>query len=244
MLPKPSLVLQVKLVPSQYSEAAAAEIKRSFMYQAQSIVSEAPEPEQAEGNVMRLSIRLMKPYWNREEAGAEELWRASFMPWLTNITRNMSTAMHNFNTVAHPAGSGNVTYEWADYDFGPHGILRVKVDDENRLPSCAPQLCDRLRDLAASGELGDEVGLVRAPSRESLEAQRRAYAEELAAYEEAKAAYDEALAAAEAEEACADDDAAASLEAPVPPAPFALNYDEWAIERTDGTVSLLHSQRA
>ncbi|WP_418995221.1 hypothetical protein [Adlercreutzia equolifaciens] len=37
MLPKPSLVLQVKLSPEEYSEAAAAEIKRSYMYLAQSL---------------------------------------------------------------------------------------------------------------------------------------------------------------------------------------------------------------
>ena len=119
MLPKPSLVLQVRLRPEEYSDTAAAEIKRSYMYLAQSVVSELDEDERAEGNLMRLNVRLMKPFWDASDPAAEQLWRASFMPWLVNATRNMSTAMHNYNTVLHPLGAGNVTYQWADFDFAP-----------------------------------------------------------------------------------------------------------------------------
>ena len=119
MLPKPSLVLQVRLRPEEYSDTAAAEIKRSYMYLAQSVVSELDEGERAEGNLMRLNVRLMKPFWDASDPAAEQLWRASFMPWLVNATRNMSTAMHNYNTVLHPLGAGNVTYQWADFDFAP-----------------------------------------------------------------------------------------------------------------------------
>lgn len=119
MLPKPSLVLQVRLRPEEYSDTAAAEIKRSYMYLAQSVVSELDEGERAEGNLMRLNVRLMKPFWDVSDPAAEQLWRASFMPWLVNATRNMSTAMHNYNTVLHPLGAGNVTYQWADFDFAP-----------------------------------------------------------------------------------------------------------------------------
>lgn len=65
MLPKPSLVLQVRLRPEEYSDTAAAEIKRSYMYLAQSVVSELDEGERAEGNLMRLNVRLMKPFGMR-----------------------------------------------------------------------------------------------------------------------------------------------------------------------------------
>ncbi|MEC4273028.1 hypothetical protein VJ923_07645 [Adlercreutzia sp. R25] len=188
MLPKPSLVLQVKLLPEDYSEAQAAEIKRSYMYLAQSVVSELPEDERAEGNLMRLNVRLMKPYWNPADDGAQKLWGESFMPWLANATRNMSTAMHNFNTVPHPLGSGNVTYEWADFDFAPNAVLRVKMDDENRIPSAAPAFCDAVRSLCAEGVLGEDVVRVRIPSLASLEAQKAAYEEELRQFRAARAA--------------------------------------------------------
>ena len=108
MLPKPSLVLQVRLRPEEYSDTAAAEIKRSYMYLAQSVVSELDEGERAEGNLMRLNVRLMKPFWDASDPAAEQLWRASFMPWLVNATRNMSTAMHNYNTLPAPRGCSTV----------------------------------------------------------------------------------------------------------------------------------------
>lgn len=188
MLPKPSLVLQVKLMPEDYSEAAAAEIKRSYMYIAQSVVSELAEGERADGNVMRLSVRLMRPHWSPAEEGAEELWRLSFMPWLANITRNMSTAMHNYNTVLHPLGSGNVTYQWADYDFAPNAVIRVKMDDENRLPAEAPALIDKVRSLMAEGSFAEGAALIRMPSKASLAAQHEAHEEALRQYRAAKAA--------------------------------------------------------
>ncbi|MEC4183565.1 hypothetical protein VJ918_01965 [Adlercreutzia sp. R21] len=214
MLPKPSLVLQVKLLPEDYSEAQAAEIKRSYMYLAQSVVSELPEDERAEGNLMRLNVRLMKPYWNPADDGAQKLWGESFMPWLANAVRNMSTAMHNFNTVLHPLGSGNVAYEWADFDFAPNAVLRVKMDEENRIPSAAPAFCDKVRSLCAEGVLGEDVVRVRIPSLASLEAQKAAYEEELRQFREARAAEEAVACALDADadpEAVAD---ATEFEAP------------------------------
>lgn len=204
MLPKPSLVLQVKLSPEEYSEAAAAEIKRSYMYLAQSLVAELDEDERAEGNLMRLNVRLMKPFWDPSDPEAETLWQASFMPWLANAARNMSTAMHNYNTVLHPLGAGNVTYQWADFDFAPHAVLRLKVDDENRIPSAAPALCDKVRALAAEGAFGEDVARIRIPSRASIAAQKAAFEEEQARY---RAAQNEAF------EEIAEDDVEADARA-------------------------------
>lgn len=265
MLPKPSLVLQVRLNPEDFSEAQAAEIKRSYMYLAQSLVSELGEDELGEGNLMRLNVRLMKPFWNPAEEGADELWHLSFMPWLANATRNMSTAMHNYNTVLHPIGAGNVTYEWADFDFAPHAILRLKVDDENRIPAAAPKLCDRVRELAAVGAFDEDVALIRIPSRASIAAQEEAFAEELRRYREALAAYE----AAEAEMAASADGAEASDAAtPAEPAEaemaaesggaevpgeaagapsepvFELDYAVWGLEHADGTVVEFDSRTA
>lgn len=219
MLPKPSLVLQVRLRPEEYSDTAAAEIKRSYMYLAQSVVSELDEGERAEGNLMRLNVRLMKPFWDASDPAAEQLWRASFMPWLVNATRNMSTAMHNYNTVLHPLGAGNVTYQWADFDFAPHAVLRLKVDDENRIPSEAPALCDKVRTLAAEGVFDENVARIRIPSRVSIAAQKVAFEEEQARYRAALAAQNEAAEAAEeiladGAEADAQAEAAGSVEEP------------------------------
>lgn len=240
MLPKPSLVLQVGLVPECYSEAAVAEIKRSYMYLAQSVVRGLEGDEASEGNLMRLSIRLMKPYWDASDAAAQQLWDRSFMPWLANAARNMSTAMHNYNTVLHPLGCGMVEYGWADFDFGPNGVLRVKVDDENRITPEAPLLCDRFRALSGQGSFGQGVRLVRTPSVASLETQRQAA-------EEARRAAAQAAEDAPAQEdgACqpeGDQDAAEAPQADLPcPAPV-LDFSQWGIEYEDGSVEELDSR--
>ena len=192
MLPKPSLVLQVRLRPEEYSDTAAAEIKRSYMYLAQSVVSELDEGERAEGNLMRLNVRLMKPFWDASDPAAEQLWRASFMPWLVNATRNMSTAMHNYNTVLHPLGAQRCLPVGPEPSTSPpNAALRLKVDDENRIPSEAPALCDKVRTLAAEGVFDENVARIRIPSRASLAAQEAAFEEEQARYRAALAAQDE-----------------------------------------------------
>lgn len=220
---------------------------------------------------MRLNVRLMKPHWNPADAEAQQLWSESFMPWLANATRNMSTAMHNFNTVLHPLGSGNVTYKWADFDFSPNAVLRVKMDDENRIPSAAPAFCDTVRSLCAEGVLGEDVVRVRIPSLASLEAQKAAYEEELRQFREARAAEEaaecapaadatefevpaDADTAAEAVDAAGDrGDAGADEVEPAPAADeaaatavsepvFTLDYAIWGIEKADGTVVELDSR--
>ncbi|NHM13231.1 hypothetical protein [Xiamenia xianingshaonis] len=200
MLVKPSLVLQVKLVGSDWSEACAAEVKRSYMYIAQSIVSELGEDEAEDGNVMRLSIRLMRSYWDPTDPKSQELWEASMMPWLVNATRNLSTAMHNYNTVRHPMGAGNLIYEWADYDFGANALIRVKVDAENRITGYMPAIANEVRTLLHEGALGEGVAMIRVPSRASWKAQVQAAREAQRQAAEAAAAA-EAQAAEQAEPA-------------------------------------------
>ena len=85
-----------------------------------------------------------------------------------------------------------MTYQWADFDFAPHAVLRLKVDDENRIPSEAPAFCDKARTLTAEGAFGENVARVRIPSRASIAAQEAAFEEEQARYRAALAAQNEA----------------------------------------------------
>lgn len=172
MLVRPSLVLQVKLLPEDYSDDTAEEIKRCCIYQAQALVSELAEDECSDGNVMRLSIRLMRPYWDASDPKAQELWDGVMPQWLRNMTRNISNIMHNYNTVRHPGDADNIEYNWVDFEFGAHALLRIKVDGENRITPQAPELAQTARRLANEGAFGDgEVALIRIPSAVSYERQ-------------------------------------------------------------------------
>ncbi len=175
MLVRPSLVLQVKLQPESYSDVVAEEIKRSFIYLAQPLVKQALPEEAAEGNVMRLSIRLIKPYWDIHDPEACELWDSVMPRWLRNVVRNMSVAMHNFNNVNHPEGCGRIYYDWVDFDFGRNVLIRVKTDGENRIVEDMPRMIEQVRYLMNNGAFADKsVSMIRMPSRKSYETQLKA----------------------------------------------------------------------
>ncbi len=173
---RPSLILQAMLVPEEYNDATAREIKRSYMHIAQSIVKELPAEEENEGNIMQFRIRMMKPYWDLSDPAAEELWSNVMPQWLQNQTRNVSTAMHNFNTVNHPRGAKNVSYEWADFEFNNHALIRVKTDGENRVPVDMVKVAGDVRRLLNAGAFGEgEITRVRVPSLASIAEQKAAY---------------------------------------------------------------------
>ncbi|MBO4353039.1 MAG: hypothetical protein J5818_06055 [Eggerthellaceae bacterium] len=245
MLVRPSLVLQIKLKPEDYSEAAAEELKRSYIYLAQSIVSELSEDERADGNVMRLSIRLMRPYWNAADPKAQELWDGVMPQWLRNVTRNMSNAMHNYNEVDHPAGVGPVRYDWVDYEFDHNVLIRVKVDSENRITPEMPTIAEKVRTLLSADVFANgEIDLIRVPSAASYEAQLTAAVE---AAQTAQISFEDAEQAEVADDRTMADEVASNkegglLEATATMTPeqmipaFDIDYSIWGIEYTDGTV--------
>ena len=196
---RPSLIIQANLLPNEYSESAEKEFKRSYIYMAQSLVKPLAEDELQDGNVMRLSIRLMKPYWDSSDAKAQELWEGVMPQWLGNVTYNINNAMVKFNQVIHPFGCSKIHFSWLDFEFDKNALLRVKVQEDN-IPEDMPQLIEKARACFNEGVFGDaEVVMVRMPSRESYEAQKAAFDQEMLEYEEAqKAKEEQAKEAAEA----------------------------------------------
>ncbi len=183
---RPSLIIQAYLTPDNYSESTVKEFKRSYIYQAQSLVKPLAEDELQDGNVLRLSIRLMRPYWDSSDAQAQRLWEGVMPQWLKNVTYNVSNAMVKYNQVIHPFGCGRLDFSWVDFEFDNNALLRVKVEN-NLIPECMPQLVEKARDYFNAGAFGEgEVALVRLPSRASYEAQRKAFAEAECAYAEGR----------------------------------------------------------
>ena len=237
---RPSLILQAMLVPGEYTEATAKEIKRSYLHIAQVIVKEQPAEEAAEGNVMQFRIRMMKPYWDVADPQACELWDAVMPQWLANQARNVSTAMHNYNTVLHAPGAENVTYGWADFEFNDHALLRIRLDEDNTIGANVAEAAGRVRALQAAGAFGEgEIARIRIPSRASIAEQKQAYAQLKAEIEAARAAADEtqarASAAGTAAQTFADDAALAGAAEP------AIGEDE-AVARAAAASKISHDE--
>ena len=251
---RPSLVLQAMLVPEEYSIDEEKEIKRSYMHIAQSVVRPWDADKAGEGNVMQFRIRLMKPYWDEADPAAAELWDAVMPLWIRNQAKNVSTAMHNFNTVDHPGAAKNISYEWTDFEFNDNATIRVKTEADNTIGADMPALAAKVRHLLCSGALGErKPALIRVPSRESIADQLAAYGALRAQARDANKAREAALAAAEAAAAAAEageispeeaEAAKAAVPAAVTVPPFAYDYSVWGLEYADGSVVQFDSRNA
>lgn len=218
-LPRPSVVIKASLTPGIYSEAMEKEFKRSFMIIAQSLVEPLSE-EAPQENVIRLCVRMYRPYWDATDEGAQELWAGSIREWLVNLVRNLNNTLKTYNQVLHPVGAGNIDFSFAELEFGNDVVVRFALEG-NQLPQDAAAMVEDLRALMAEGAFGEgEVETVAIPSAEALAARQAALEEAQAA-----AAVDAAEEDAESEEG----------EAVVPDIP--LDLGAWGITFADGTTA-------
>lgn len=229
---RPSLVLQAALKPADFTADNAKEIKRSYLFIAQSAVKEQEPEDAAEGNVMQLRIRMMKPYWDTADAAANELWDAVMPKWLRNQMVNVTTAMRQFNTVHHTGAATNLAYDWVDMEFNDHALIRVKTNEDNTVSADVASIASRVRRLMGEGAFGEEKPqVIRVPSRASIAAQKAEYEALCAQIREANARAQAADAAARAAEEEAVDEEAAAIEAAV--AEFAEEHQEALVASMD-----------
>lgn len=259
---RPSLILQMNLDERLNSDDAVPEIKRSYSYVAPSVVAfHEPADEARVENVMRYMVKLHRPYWDKNDPAAEELWQGVMPKWLHNMFAKVSNTITASNKVHAKAGEPGTTYAWMEVEFGENALLAIKTTSDSAMPEEGVAFVERAREALVDGAFGGGVACVRIPSRESYEAQL-AKAQEADAEAAAQAADAEATpdapagveadedgsvpvdAPAEADESAsvasegADEGAAEEAERfvePVLPA-FDVDYTIWGIEYADGSA--------
>ena len=248
---RPTLILQMNLDESVYSEDVVAEIKRSYSYVAPAVVQSHETGNAAPENIMRFVVKIHRPYWLSSEEGADELWNEVMRKWLKNMVYKVSSTMVAYNRMRRQRFEQQLVFDWLDAD--------CSLEEYG-----ASETADRVRALVNQGVLDGEIACVRIPSRASYEAQ-------LAAVQAARAAEEAAQAAEEAEtvedsdgttaaeetaeaveEVAADAvegegaEAAEEEDAPREPEPEPVNFDidttVWGIEYADGTVREFNSE--
>ncbi len=203
---RPSLILQMDLDERAFSEDVVSEIKRSYSYIAPSKVSSHDAGEGEPENVLRLAIKLHKPYWDKNDAAAQELWAGVMPKWLRNMFRKISNTIVAGSKVRVDQGDKPLNYAWVEAEFGDDALVAMKSMADSSIPEEAVQMVDQVRDLMGSGAFGDaSVACVRMPSRASYEEQ---LAQAIAEAEAAAEAEAEAEAAETGESAGAESVAA------------------------------------
>lgn len=205
------------------SDEVIAGIKRSYSYVAPAMVVTHEPDEGPARNIMRFRIRLHRPYWDKNDPAAEELWSGMMPTWLRNMFYKVSSTIVAAAKMSRRQGDPVLEYAWIELEFGDNALVAVKTADDSSIPEEAVGWMERVRDLMGEGAFGDEPpACVRIPSLASLERQRAAAAAEL-----------EAAAAAKAD-AAEDGDAEAVDAVSVAEPRFAVDYTVWGIEAADG----------
>ncbi len=196
---RPSLILRMDLDERLFNDEQVADIKRSYSYVAPSLVqSHEPADEARVENVMRFMIKLYRPYWDKSDAAAQELWQGVMPKWLHNMFAKVSNTITAANNIHAENGEPAFSYHWLELEFGDNALMAIKTASDSSFPADGVEMVERVRDLMNEGAFGDGVACVRIPSRASYEAQ-------LAAAEAAEAERVAAEQAAAAEKAAAQE---------------------------------------
>ena len=220
---RPSLILRMDLDERLFNDEQVADIKRSYSYVAPSLVqSHEPADEARVENVMRFMIKLYRPYWDKSDAAAQELWQGVMPKWLHNMFAKVSNTITAANNIHAENGEPAFSYHWLELEFGDNALMAIKTASDSSFPADGVEMVERVRDLMNEGAFGDGVACVRIPSRASYEAQlaaaeaaeaERVAAEQAAATEKAAAQEATEQVAAGTEPAAAEVAEAASAQA-------------------------------
>lgn len=275
---RPSLILNVDIDERDFDDEIVADIKRSYSYVAPSQIKPADAPVDTDdvvwpvANKMTLTVRMHRPYWEKDDPEAQELWEAVMPKWLHNMFAKVSNTITASNKIRREKGRPTLDFPWTGINFIDKMDVTVKAPEDSSIPDSTIDLIEDLREIAATGAFGEGAVAVCIPSKESYDAQyAAAYAEakakaeaEAAAAREAAEAEMAAAAMAEAEgfeeigatgdgteelvaaEEVAEsaDDAAVAEEKLVVVPEFDVDYTLWSVTFADGTVKTYDSAKA
>lgn len=111
-------------------------------------------------NVMRIGIRLHKPYWETDNPAAVELWDSMMDRWLKNITSKISNTMVAFNTMRRRNGGLEVKFESMQFEFENKALIEVPLSADSAAAEETPQAIKLARVWFNSGITAQSVALL------------------------------------------------------------------------------------
>lgn len=223
----PSLIEKISLDERQANQAVIDDLKRSYPYVGPVTVARHAAADPA-CNVMRLIVRMGKPYWSSADASGDEMWDA-VRTWLDAKLYKVGSTMANFNTSRAEKGQQTVDYGRLELDMKPY-LFSMALPTAGGLPE-AEELVGRFRELLNQGVFEGVVARVEMPSAAS-------WAQQYAAAEKAA----EERAAAEGGAAAVQEGAGAAGDSAVPDAPEAAPVADAAGPDASGDTGALHSE--
>ncbi len=242
---RPSLILNMSVEDHLYSEDLTAEIRRTYAHAAPCVV--APFSSQSDlpaENIIRLCVRMCRPYWDARDEESREQWDAVMPKWLSNMFYKVSAAVVAGNNVRRDKGQAELSYRWMEVEFGGNLTIAQATNPDSSFPSDALNVVEMVRTELFKGSFGEGVARVSVPSHSSWEAQIVSAADGVLGAQAHSLNEEGVESEIELEESLQEDDAPraecsnlGSGEA----MPYSLDRSQWGIEYTDGSIRLFDS---
>ena len=142
----PSLIEKISLDERQANQAVIDDLKRSYPYVGPVTVTKHAATDPA-CNVMRLIVRMGKPYWSSTDPQGDEMWQA-VSTWLDAKLYKVGSTMANFNKSRAEKGQQTVDYGRVELDMKPY-LFSMALPTTGALPE-AEDLVARFRELLGS----------------------------------------------------------------------------------------------
>ncbi|WP_165046098.1 hypothetical protein [Adlercreutzia sp. ZJ138] len=214
---RPTLHLLMDLDERIYTDELAADIKRSYMHIAPTSVITHTSNDDNVWNFIRLKALASTPYWDKLDECQDQTWRDSMPRWMRNSFYKTSSAMLAFNNV-NERHLDSLAFSWMEVEFNEAMTIVIRLDHTSKIPVCADQIIEQVRNACADKLLGKNPVRVWAPSPNS-------YIEQAAAH------------TVETDMPADEPDKEEAPEKRVVVEPFDIDYSTWLIEREDGSTS-------
>ena len=142
----PSLIEKISLDAREGNRAVIDDLKRSYPYVGPVTVTTHAATDPA-CNVMKLIVRMSKPYWTADEQGTA-MWEA-VSSWLDGKMYKVGSTMANFNKSRAEKDQQTVTFGRLELDMKPY-LFGIMLAGDDTLPE-AEDLVGRFRELVNAG---------------------------------------------------------------------------------------------
>lgn len=146
---KPAMVLQMDLDSRVYNEELVAELKRSYAYIAAPLVICHEVASEAEANnIVRIVVKIRKPYWHVQDEVSNELWNNTMLPWFSNVFAKLSVALPAFNNNRAKRDEAPFIFNWLELELEDERV-RMPLASDCSLPADALDRLAQARIAAA-----------------------------------------------------------------------------------------------
>ena len=137
---------------------AGKQLNRSFNYVCPVSVTERADAPDEAGSVVRMMVRLPRPYWPGDGDSADDNWSQILRPWLKDKLYKVGSVIKGYDRFAEEEGDEPLNFESIDVSLGGT-TLALELDADHDIDPQALEMADRYRELRGTGQVEADARL-------------------------------------------------------------------------------------